>query len=633
VKHNQWSRDRGKLVGVALFAFSWLCTPAFAQGTGGGMGGGMGGGGSGAGMGNGTYTIQLAPGVSLRQGTTLPDGRVQPRRNLGCGNEHAIVDVVGDTAVVCYVSSNVVKGSVNKPSQIKCSSVKMSATGVPTIQADQVPYDFSNASDREGQVSLSCETSGPIKGLCLVAYGANRKNGNNNTQTWGFVIDSATGKDLTGGESHHVRLNADQNNNEGAPRSVFDPAQNLHVFAYYSNNNNGTYAELVQIVPLTNSDGGTFTVKQLSNPQKIVNSNIGRASIVVMPGQKRAVYAAARGNQRPSEGGLQAVYLDTDPTQLANNQMKVLWKQVLVEAKPDAKNIGGIDGLPGPLGGNGVYPARPQLTLHDNGEVVMTSWISNGAGRRRNQKGSSNNHVLLFKPDDTGPNATISAVDLAVESNHLGTCTAHVGVAGQEVNTTAVFGMPSSAYGASSLSFIQHTESAFSLHSAAAVSATDSDGAYLSNMYGRNPDTQGGGHPNCIGDVPNLGYGVAGGFMPHVKSFILAPWVGRKGWNATAPMVLAANGKMLPEDRNALYLTFVAGVRDAVQAAPPPPGSVSSPSGSGMGGNGASGGTPGRSGHFSAGCAVAFGGAESSTGGVMILVGLAILALARRRWS
>jgi MYXO-CTERM domain-containing protein len=111
---------------------------------------------------------------------------------------------------------------------------------------------------------------------------------------------------------------------------------------------------------------------------------------------------------------------------------------------------------------------------------------------------------------------------------------------------------------------------------------------------------------------------------------------------------------MLPEDRNALYLTFVAGVRDAVQPAPPPPPAPANPptpgTGGGMGngsggGNGATGGTagtpgtpgtagtPGSSGHFSSGCSVAFGGAESSTGGALILLGLAILMVARRRWS
>jgi MYXO-CTERM domain-containing protein len=643
-------------MGVTLSAFALLCGPAFAQGTGGaggsgggtgsGMGGGMGGGGggSGAGMGNGTYTIQISPGVSLRPLKTLPDGRVQATRNAGEGNEHAIVDVVDDTVVVVYMSSNVVNGSPNKPSQVKCSSVKMNPSGAPTIQADQVPYDFTNDSNREGTPSLSCEKSGPNKGRCLVGYGANRKNGNNNTQTWGLVIDSATCKDLTGGESHHVRLNADQNNNEGAPRSVFDDQQNIHVFAYYSNNNNATYGELVQIVPQTNADGGTFTVKQLSNPQKLQTSNIGRASIVVMPGQKRALYAACKGTQRPCEGGNQVYYLNTDVNALVNKQMPVLWKSVLVQAKPDPNNIGGVDGLPGPLGGNGVYPARPQLTLGDNGEVHIISWLSNGAGRRRNSKGGADNHILLFKPDDTGPHPSFSALNLALESNHLGACAAHVGVAGSEVNTAAVFGMPSTAYGAASLSYIQHDSTSFSLHSAAAVSSVNADGAYLSNMAGENPNTQGGGHPHCVGDVPNVGYGVSGGFMPHVKSFVLAPWVGRKGWGATAPMVLAANGKMLPEDRNALYLTFVAGVRDAVQPAPPAPPAppvVTNPGqspGSGSGGNGNNGtpgtpGTPGSSGHFTSGCSVAVGGGESSTGGALILFGLALLVVARRRWS
>jgi hypothetical protein len=58
--------------------------------------------------GSGVYTLKLSPGVSRRQQLqTLPSGAVKATQNLGVGNEHAVVALLGDVAVVAYVSSNV----------------------------------------------------------------------------------------------------------------------------------------------------------------------------------------------------------------------------------------------------------------------------------------------------------------------------------------------------------------------------------------------------------------------------------------------------------------------------------------------------------------------------------------------
>ena len=51
------------------------------------------------------------------------------------------------------------------------------------------------------------------------------------------------------------------------------------------------------------------------------------------PACDQNAYAAPKGNQRPSEKGDEIALLDS--TQIVNNQMKVLWRQVVVQAKPD----------------------------------------------------------------------------------------------------------------------------------------------------------------------------------------------------------------------------------------------------------------------------------------------------------
>jgi len=547
------------------------------------------------------------------------------------GNEHAVVSMLGSTAVVAYVSSNV--HNANGPSAVKCSSVSLSATGQPTIVADQIQLTFSN-SDRLGHTALACD---PASGHCLLAYGANNID-SGNTQTYATVVD-ANCKDLSGGFQNHVRLSNDANQNQGAPYTLWDGKK--FVFGYYTNND-AAYGMLVHIIADPNTPG-QFLPEALTDPQRLTPSNIGRPSIVTIS-DSRALFAAPRGQQRPSEGGNEVRLLNTDTAAIVtdnngNRKMPQLWKSILVQAKPDQNNIGGVDGLPGPLGGNGIYPGQPILAMGTGGVVYLSSVISNGGGRNRNKKGSSTAHLLSFAPTDTGPNVITQQTGLSAESSHVTLCSGMVGTSDAPVHQAIVYGAPITGFASSSLTFIQHDPMAKTLTQTAqaAVSAQQADSGYLSNMLGRNPAQQGREHLRCIGDVANPGYGVANGFMPKVKSFVVAPWGGRINMDpATAPKV---NG--LPEDRNALFLTFVAAVRDKDLPPPPPPapspnpdqpGTPGSPGSPGMAGSPGTPGTPGTPAGFAAGCSM--GGETTSSTAALVFLSLALVALvARRRWS
>lgn len=607
------------------------------------------GGGGGTGMGQGTYTIKVAAGVSRKQTLqTNPSGMVRATQDLGVGAEHARLEVLGDTLVMVWNTTDV--SGQTGTFGTKCSAIKLNASGPPTIVADQVQISWQrngNNNDRGGHPALACR---PSDGRCIVSYGSNREGGNNNTQTYALAIDGKTCKDLTG-ENNHVVLNADANNNEAAPNVQFDGQK--FVFQYYSNNNNAVYGELVDVVADPNTIGG-WTVKQLSNPQRLINSNIGHGTILATS-PTRALYTDCAGNQRPCEAGIRVYYLNTDVKALdANGQMPVLWKQTLVKAQPDKNNIGGIDGLPGPLGGRGVYPASPQLAMGANGLVHLVSFISDGAGHNRNKKGSSTNHVLTFKPDDTGPNVLGQTAGALMESNHLGACSAKVGIVGSEQQVAVAMGHPPTSFGAASLTFVKEsqttplaagaTQAFHTVVGSAAVSSTNADGGYLNNMLGRNPGTQGRNHLFCLGDVVNPSYGATNGFMPHVKTFIATPWSGRVQTPGTpaamATQALNAAGKMVPEDRNALFLTLVAAVRDPQAPAPPAvqppsnpnqiPGTAPTP---GTPGDPGTPGTPGTTGSFSSGCSVAMGASDTGSAAAFFLVAFGLALVARRRWS
>jgi MYXO-CTERM domain-containing protein len=161
------------------------------------------------------------------------------------------------------------------------------------------------------------------------------------------------------------------------------------------------------------------------------------------------------------------------------------------------------------------------------------------------------------------------------------------------------------------------------------------DSGHIANIYGQNPNTQGRDFLRCIGDVPNPGHGVSGGYLSNVESFFVAPHAGR-----------------IPGDpKNALFLSLVPGKTDKpVVVAPPeevePPieAGATVTTGSGDPSTGVTTGSGGQGGNDSTGsfgeaqpasCSCSAPGSAStptsgSLGGLAAL-GLAIAIVARRR--
>jgi MYXO-CTERM domain-containing protein len=661
VKNNSWTqRNRNWTWGVSLALVGALSAPAMAQ-SGMGTGGGSGGGGA------GIFELKLAPGVSKRQTLrVLPSGAVRATRNLGDGVEHAVVAPLSKDKLMVVWSSSDVGPNSNAAGVLKCSTVQMSATGVPTIVADQVQLTFGgNAVTRFGRPYLAVD---PTTQKALVSYGSNGIRGNNNTQTYATVVDSSC-KDLLGGQNNHVVLNDDPNNNEAAPhaqllRPSTATSDALFFFSYYSNNNNANYVELVSI------KNNTPTL--ITDAQKGTNSNQGRPFVLVgnqsanglVPARpdvegiyatapvsfNRAITAIPEGNNRPM-WRIELRAYNADPAAIVTNNgrraMPLLFKQFIVNGKQDPTNIGGTDGLPGPLGGDGsgTYVNRPQLASGANGEIFMSYHSSNGQGRRRNAKGTAESNLLVMKITDTAASILSTSKGVALDNSHVALTQGLVGTTDAPVQTAALLTASAAGFSTAGISFVQHSAptgasatGALTQMMTAAASSNNADSAYLSNMLGENPGTQGGGHLRGIGDVPNLAYG-AGGFMPHVKTFMVMPVASRLYINpATTPKVQSASG-LLPEDRNALFLSFVPALRDPQQAPPPPatgntgggvtPGSPGTPGDPGTPGTP---GTPG-GGSFSSGCSMASNGAGASGAGFVFLALAGIAFIVRRRWS
>src|SRR5581483_627891 len=196
------------------------------------------------------------------------NGMVRARQNGGAGNEHMALTVSSDGSklIGAYASNNTANPSA--PQQLKMVVIQMSATGAPTILAQKQMTQIN--SDRNQRFGHAAIAKSATPGQYVVAYGANDVQGNNNTQTYSFVVDE-TLKDLTtttpsNPSESHVRLSQDPNNNIAAPRLVWD-GQKI-VGGIYKNND----AEYGFLVGTRSASGGRVEPYLMSDNQRLTPS-------------------------------------------------------------------------------------------------------------------------------------------------------------------------------------------------------------------------------------------------------------------------------------------------------------------------------------------------------------------------
>jgi hypothetical protein len=86
------------------------------------------------------------------------------------------------------------------------------------------------------------------------------------------------------------------------------------------------------------------------------------------------------------------------------------------------------------------------------------------------------------------------------------------------------------------------------------INPENSDGGYLQNIYGANPNTQGRGFQRCLAGVKNPAYGVPGGFKADAQTLWVWPHVARPETN----------------DKLSLYLGILDGIVDEAKEPAPP---------------------------------------------------------------
>ena len=428
--------------------------------------------------------VELAPGV----GGPVTEGGEQ---NGGPGNEQPTVvhlEKNGTRYVVTIFMSSAV-AEEEAPWQCKCTSLALSPTAPPRIVADaiQLTHHKSNRPCNHPKAA----TDGKV---IVWTYGQNEKRGGN-TRTYVSAVD-----ELCNTVAERIRISDDDRNNEGAPDLVWNSGQRFT--AGYLSTGGDDERSIAVGVDADASSGAVVLAKRWA--QVVVRpSNIGRPALLPMPGD-RTLFCAARGDERPPEDGVACGLLDAAAG-------KVTWRRLIAASSKEQK----------------VFMNQPSLAALAGGRVALQVIESDGGGRRKNTKGRSKTHLYTMFPTDVAPNLLYKVANLGPYQAHSAVCAGAYGPDGAIM--TGVFDASITGSGLATMTFTSYEAQAKKLVlDPRVVGAHDGDAGYMANIYGGNPNKQGREFMRCIGDVPNPGHGVAGGFMPESKTLFLAPYTGKK---------------------------------------------------------------------------------------------------------
>ncbi len=522
------------------------------------------------------------------------DGPDEPIENASPASEQSVATWIqkdGKTyVVVAWMSGDVPQNLA--PNQIKCSSFMLDPVQGPVLVADQVYLTQNEGTDRPGNKPHIISDGTHI----IFGYGYAPNNGN--TRTYVRLIN-----EMCQSASDTVKVSNNDNENIGAA-FITPTSPNRFLVNYYSNNGNETRGRLVTI------DGSTLVKGE--NRTVLNPTNIGRAPLAYSDGH--ALTCTGRGNNRPPEVDLACTYIHGDTGE-------IVWKnQTIVNADP----------------ANHVYYNQAYVVALGPGRFALLAQESTGAGKNSDGKGANRSHMWILEPTMQGPNVKAHTMDFSIYGTHSSLLTGRYGQDGEQV--LGVFEASPTGGGPAVVTFLRYDSASLSFKPVDTAmdqwiaSAGKSDSGKLANIYGNNPGTQGRDFPWAIGDVPNPGYGVNGGWMNDAESLFVLPYSGHNDNPA--------------EPKNAAYITFMPGKTKA-PVAPTPPTEAPPKKGSGVqpgqpqaqdpqdGPSQAAPEepiTPLQSAESTGACAFGAGGLSRSAGG-LAAAGLALLGLAawRRR--
>lgn len=519
------------------------------------------------------HVLTIAKGIGGGTGT-----------NGGAGNEQptvvSVTDEKGDRyVVVISMSSDVDAAQGLDPWQCKCSSVRLSPTAPPEVVVDQVLLTQNTNTNRPCNHPFAATDGKRI----VWAHGHNKNNGT--TQTYVQAIDAMCKPQ---GDTYMIS-DGGKNAQQGAPEIRHVSGDRFIAGYYYDGDDDHTYARGLTL----NADSSIVADYRVA---AVDDNSIGRPAIATY-GEK-ALVCASKGDQRPPEVGVACAWINAiDGT--------VYWLDRVVAPSIPADKVFMNQPSLAPLGGG-------RFVLH-----VIES--SGGQENKTNVKGSSKVHLYVLEPNDSDEGLKAKISNVGIYQTHSAVISGKYGEKGETF--VGLFEAPITGSGVPAISFLSYDASNQKFNPLNedrdqwVVGANVGDSGKIANLNGANPGKQGRDFMRGIGDVPNPGAEVNGGWKAEVKSFFVLPYAGMR------------NG----EDKNALFLSFVPGetVNPPDPPPPPPPPDAGGTGGSDSSGN--PGASPPAGSPTSCACGVP-GGSSSNQSAWATLLGAGLaLALLRRR--
>jgi MYXO-CTERM domain-containing protein len=470
---------------------------------------------------------------------------------------HSLVD--GKRYVTTVWMSSQLEGSAvprgdgnnnNAPYQCKCSTYEIDPLLGPqqVVAPTFVTQNIGNRPCNHPHMAIN-----PTTNQILMSFGTNddgTPNGNGNVSPYVQAMTPMC-------QVLPVSLGADGPNTEFAQRTQRDIAQNR---VRIDNRNQGAN-DGAPWAAVVNADTGLWQVGYLENNNKsrtvgvtltaanevtrhfdtiVINeAERGRPSVARISND-RTVVCSSDGLGRPPVNGVACAMFNAVTGQR-------LWRERIAQAQPNATPK--------------IYFNQPIIVTGENGRLYVQVERTNGGGNRNGgqqgreqnrNRGASHNMIYTLLPDDDGAHIqTDATVDgIGVNQVHATACSGKYGPQGAW--HVAVFDTSITGSGIASTALARfdiQSQSLVRLARNQVLGGYNADGGYLANLYGQNPNDQGRDYVRCIGDVPNPGFGVEGGYMPTVKSFFAMPYAGR----------------VEGEPKNSLFLSLLPG------EVPPPP--------------------------------------------------------------
>jgi hypothetical protein len=483
------------------------------------------------------------------------DGRERAGRQYGAGAEHATLAQLANGDIMVFALSSYTDlppGPPRDRHQLLCAHVKMDPAVGPRLQTVQLVTDLDGDRYRTAMHPSSLTIDGGKAVSVLYNYAPDDR-----ARTYAQVFGPGC---VPLSQMTEIMR---KNNDDCRETNGQDDQVIVHAMAGYDDilatagcNGNGSDDSWVVQYRVTKLEDGQYSIEKRYDVEIEPREERSRPTVIApTPTDPEIAYVVwTAGNTQPPNRGVRAgaIYVGDDGPLGENADERLIWRQYIAEKEGEIYRtqirMAGITNPDGSQTGRAIFAYQ---------ELVE--------GRRKD-KGTATmlSGTLQFSPAGVEILSVQNDVFPTSDATHQTICATMWGRSGTEEfhalmingshngNPTALSTMQAVKLDALTNTVVNKEK----INLGVGI-----DNAWISNIYGNNPNTQGRNFVFCKGNLKNPGYGVTGGYKPDVMSFVALPATHRRV-DPASPYGT--------EDKLALSLVLVPAVLAPATPEPPP---------------------------------------------------------------